>query len=693
MTSHPGASSGLSRRGLLVLVAGVVALPAALSAQAPKPLISGLKNPTAVAIGADERVYVALAGEPGKAAGGSVVRIDGGKAVPFADGLDRPRGLTAWKDSFFVAERNRVSRIGKTGKAEVYLDAAAFPKEPSAFADLDVDDKGTVYVLDSGMAPGDPPAGGAVFRATAPGRKVELLADRAKSVELEGPVAIAADGAHQLLVLDSLNQALFRFRPADRSFTPVARGIGGRRSGGIAFDKYGRLFIADGARNRILAIPRPGIEPVVLAQGFRSVGKFCLDAAGKALLVPDAEAGTVTAVPTVIPGFEVDETPLPLAAEVAFPHLKWTGWRGLTASQTVNPLRPLVLTHAGDGSNRVFVATQHGVIHVFPNDQKAEKTEIFLDLSDRVRYDDKANEEGFLGLAFHPKYKDNGELFAFYTLKSAKLVNVLSRFRVSKDNPSRADPASEEVLLSVQRPFWNHDGGTICFGPDGLLYLALGDGGSANDPFGHGQNLNSLLGKILRLDVDRKDAGKPYAVPRDNPFVGRKDARPEIWAYGLRNVWRMAFDRKTGRLWAGDVGQDLYEEINHIVAGGNYGWNLREALHPFGNRGVGPRPDLIDPIWEYHHSIGKSITGGGVYRGSRLPELEGHYLYADYISGIIRAIRYDDAAKRVTAHRTVGTARFAVVSWGEDEAGEAYFLVVTVKGQGIHRFTPVRAGK
>jgi glucose/arabinose dehydrogenase len=303
-----------------------------------------------------------------------------------------------------------------------------------------------------------------------------------------------------------------------------------------------------------------------------------------------------------------------------------------------------------------------------------------------VRYQDKENEEGFLGLAFHPDYKKNGEFFVFYTPKDKKLVNVVSRFKVSKDDPDKADPASEEIIFSVKRPFWNHDGGTICFGPDSYLYIALGDGGAANDPFNNAQNLKTPLGDVLRIDVNKKDSGKNYAIPADNPFVGNQDARPEIWAYGLRNVWRMAFDRKTGQLWAGEVGQNLYEEINIIVKGGNYGWKLRESLHPFGANGVGPRPDLIEPIWEYHHDIGKSITGGHVYRGKNLPELDGLYLYGDYISNKIWALRYDDKEKRVVANRPIRDKGQAILSFGEDEAGEVYLLTYSATGRGIYRF-------
>ena len=315
---------------------------------------------------------------------------------------------------------------------------------------------------------------------------------------------------------------------------------------------------------------------------------------------------------------------------------------------------------------------------------------MFLDLQNRVKYNDNENEEGFLGLAFHPNYKKNGEFFVFYTTKQKRFTNILSRFRVSRDDPNRADPASEEELLRITKPFWNHDGGTLCFGPDGYLYFALGDGGAANDPFGNGQNLKTLLGKVLRIDVDHKEAGKAYAVPPDNPFVNNKNARPEIWAYGLRNVWRMAFDRQTSILWAADVGQNLYEEIDLLSAGGNYGWNRREGLHPFGAKGSGPRPDLIEPIWEYHHDVGKSITGGLVYRGTRLPELNGAYVYGDYVAGKIWALRYSETHKRVVANRPIRDRNVPIMSFGEDEKGEIYYMTYTASGQGIYWFVPAR---
>jgi glucose/arabinose dehydrogenase len=294
---------------------------------------------------------------------------------------------------------------------------------------------------------------------------------------------------------------------------------------------------------------------------------------------------------------------------------------------------------------------------------------------------------GLLGLAFHPKYKENGEFFVYYTLKGDKLTNVISRFRASKSDLDKADPASEEEIIRFKRPFWNHDGGTIVFGPDGFLYAVLGDGGAANDPFKNGQNLNTHLGKILRIDVDGADDGKKYRVPADNPFVGKPNTKPEIWAYGIRNPWRIAFDRETGRLWAGEVGQNLFEEIFLIEKGGNYGWNIREGFHPFGKDGVGPRPDIIEPIWEYHHDLGKSITGGGVYRGKRFPELVDWYLYGDYTSSRIWALKYDEQQKRVVANRPLAaTSNQPIVSFGEDENGEMYYLVApSPTGQGIFR--------
>jgi len=386
---------------------------------------------------------------------------------------------------------------------------------------------------------------------------------------------------------------------------------------------------------------------------------------------------------------EVDTRPLPLALDVVFRDVQWPGWDSGEDSGKVNPLRPILLTGAGDGSNRIFIPEQRGAIYVLPNDPGVKVAQVFLDIQAKVAYDDKTNEEGLLGLAFHPKYKENGRFFVYYTNKNKPHQNVVASYRVSKDNPNVADAASEEILLVVNKPFWNHDGGTISFGPDGMLYIALGDGGAANDPLANGQKLSTLLGKILRIDIDKKEGKLAYAIPADNPFVGKGDARGEIWAYGLRNVWRMAFDRQTGVLWAADVGQDIWEEIDLIVKGGNYGWSIREGRHPFGKKGVEARADLVEPIWEYKHDIGKSITGGLVYRGKQIPELNGAYLYADYVSGKLWALWYDADQKKVTANREIPTPKtIAVMSFGEDEQGEVYILTYSAGGDAIYKLGP-----
>jgi glucose/arabinose dehydrogenase len=670
----------------LILIGTFVGGSAVAGDQLPKPMVTGLKNPESVAVGMDGRIYVSEIGEFGKDGDGRIVVIDkSGKATPFATGLDDPKGIVYWQKSLFVTDNKRVWRIDEKGNAIVFAAKEAFPIEPLFLNDIAVDEKGVLYVSDSGDLKGK---GGAVFRIDLKG-KVSLVADAKTIPGLKTPNGLVLDGVSHLLMLDFGSGELLRIRIADGSADKVADGFDG--GDGLAWDAFGQLFITSWKQGKVWGIARPGQAPVLLASGFQSAADLCVDPTGQFVLIPDMKAGTLTALPTTIPGHEVDSRPLPIQGVPAFPELQWSGWEGVTPDGKLVPLRPVFLTHAGDGSNRNFVTVQQGTIHVFPNDPAAKNTKLFLDIQKKVFYEDKENEQGLLGLAFHPKYKSNGEFFVFYSLRTPKLTNVVSRFRVSKDDPDRADSESEEEILRIKRPFWNHDGGTICFGPDGYLYVALGDGGAANDPNKNGQNLKSLLAKVLRIDVDRRDDGKKYGIPKDNPFVDAADAAPETWAYGLRNVWRMAFDRKTGRLWAADVGQNLYEEINIIEKGGNYGWSVREGLHPFGAAGVGPRKNLIDPIWEYHHDIGKSITGGVVYRGKRLPEIEGHYLYGDYIAGRIWALKYDDAKKRVVANRPLRRTQQLIFSFAEDEGGEVYFLAPSLSGQGIFRFDRIAA--
>ena len=336
--------------------------------------------------------------------------------------------------------------------------------------------------------------------------------------------------------------------------------------------------------------------------------------------------------------------------------------------------RPILLTHSGDGSDRIFILEQGGRILVFENGPSPIKTKVFLDISARVSR--IGNEEGLLGLAFHPDYKTNGQFFVSYSSKGQTQQSVIARYRVRKDNANQADPDSEEVILRQLQPYRNHNGGDIKFGADGFLYISFGDGGDKNDPHSHGQNLETWLGSILRIDVDSEDEGKKYAVPPDNPFVDRsklaenQNAAPEIWAYGLRNVWRFSFDRETGDLWAADVGQNKTEEVDIITAGGNYGWNRYEADEVFKEETSLALGEAVKPVVSYDHKLGKSITGGHVYHGKRFKEMDSLYFYADYFSGNLWSLRKTEANKyQSTLVRQTGRS---IASFGEDQDGEVY---------------------
>ena len=327
--------------------------------------------------------------------------------------------------------------------------------------------------------------------------------------------------------------------------------------------------------------------------------------------------------------------------------------------------RPVCLVEIPDGSRRLCVLEQRGRIQVFAPDSATAPTRLFLDLESFVR--NSHNEEGLLALVFHPQFATNGYFYVYHSA-SNPLRNVLVRYHAGTASDA-ADPGSRHVILDIPKPFGNHNGATLLFGADGYLYVSIGDGGSAGDPHGNAQNLGTLLGKILRIDVDDTDPGLAYASPADNPFVGAGGARPEIWAWGLRNVWRMSFDRDTGALWAGDVGQGRWEEIDIIERGANYGWDLREGAHPF-ESGPDPGVPLVDPVWEYSHDHGASITGGYVYRGSRLPELHGAYVYADFVSGTIWALRVTPAL----ANEILVRQPRNIASFGETADGELYLL-------------------
>jgi glucose/arabinose dehydrogenase len=623
------------------------------------------QHPVAVVIAADGRPFVA------HAAGLAPLEAP---ATTFA-AVPNPVQVVAWQKWLFVADAQQIWRVDAAGKAEVFVSASAFPTPAPQLVGLAVEPgKGTLFAL------GIQPERNALFRIEQPGKVVGVVTIRSDRAPLPRLTGLGWEGDGYVLGADRSIGAVVRVRVQDGTIETIAEGIAGAT--GATFDYFGRLWVSAGAR--VVVVPRPGLAPVAVPTPFQTAGTPRLDATGANVLVPDTQAGTVMRIPTQVPGQPVETAPLVVRLAPAFPKLQWTGWEPETAAGKPNSHRPLVLTHANDGSGRTFVATQQGVIHlVTPN---AAASTVFLDLQDRVAYNDNQNEEGFLGLAFHPQYKTTGEFFVFYTPKKEKATNIVARFRVRADNPNQADPASEREVIRFSKPYWNHDGGTIAFGPDGYLYVTHGDGGAANDPFDNAQNLKSLLGKVLRLDINSKDA--PYTIPADNPFVNVKDARPEIWAYGLRNVWRMAFDRQTGQLWAADVGQNWYEEINLIRKGGNYGWKRREATHPFGMDGANPNDKHIDPIWEYHHDLGKSITGGTVYRGSATPALRGAYVYADYVTGRLWALRYDEKLQRVTANQPIPDQKWPIVSFGEDEAGEIYLLTVTRDGSGIHTLRP-----
>lgn len=326
--------------------------------------------------------------------------------------------------------------------------------------------------------------------------------------------------------------------------------------------------------------------------------------------------------------------------------------------------RPVYLTHAGDGSGRVFVVEQPGTIRVLA--EGLDQT--FLDLRGKVN--DGPNEAGLLGLAFHPHYAENGRFYVYYTY--GNLFSRFSVFRVSAD-PDAADPASERVLFEVQQPAGNHNGGQLAFGPDGYLYIGLGDGGGADDQYRNGQNRKDLLGDILRIDVDHTQGELAYAIPADNPLVGNGEGwREEVWAWGLRNPWRFSFDRLTGHLWVGDVGQNKWEEVDLVEKGGNYGWNTMEGFHCFSPAVNCDTTGLKLPVVEYSHDEGKSISGGFVYRGARLIGLVGVYVYGDYVSQQIWGLRY--AQGQVTEHRLLALSPSPIASFGEDEAGEVYVL-------------------
>jgi glucose/arabinose dehydrogenase len=331
------------------------------------------------------------------------------------------------------------------------------------------------------------------------------------------------------------------------------------------------------------------------------------------------------------------------------------------------------------GESRFVVVEKGGTVEAISGGTKTT----FLDIRSRVN--STPEEAGLLGLAFHPQWAQNRQVFVNYTAPSqtspANLKTTISRF-ASTDGGATLNPASEQKLIELDQPFENHNGGSVVFGPDGFLYLGLGDGGSGGDPQGNGQNTSVLLGKLLRIDVD--SATTPYGIPASNPFANGTGGLPEIYAYGLRNPWRFSFDRIAGTLWLADVGQDSWEEVDSIVAGGNYGWNRREGTHCYPPGQSSCAGTFIDPVVEYSHAEGASITGGYVYRGAALPQLTGQYVFGDFGSGRIWAVPAAGPYARVQ----IGQGN-AISSFGEDSQGELY--VVDLSGGQVSKLVPPAA--
>jgi glucose/arabinose dehydrogenase len=340
----------------------------------------------------------------------------------------------------------------------------------------------------------------------------------------------------------------------------------------------------------------------------------------------------------------------------------------------LRPFRyPVWFGHAGDGSGRVFVLEKHGLIHVFRHDPEVTATKPFLDLTDVVY--EGHQEEGLLGLAFDLEFRRNGHCYVHYSRRPdprGPRLARLARFTVDPRDADRLARDSELVLLEQPRPWGNHTGGCVTFGPDGHLYFSLGDGGSAGDPNGNGQSLATLLGKIGRIDVRRARPDAPYAIPADNPFREQPGARPEIWALGLRNAWRFAFDPATGDCWAGDVGQNRQEELDLVVRGGNYGWRAFEGDLDFDPAlaTASARRAMRFPVLTYGRDQGQSVTGGLVYRGTRQPLLQGRYLYADFASTFLWALDWDREAGRVRANDFLARTGVLIASFGEAPDGE-----------------------
>jgi glucose/arabinose dehydrogenase len=346
-------------------------------------------------------------------------------------------------------------------------------------------------------------------------------------------------------------------------------------------------------------------------------------------------------------------------------------------------LYPIELKSVPDSSNRMFVVQKGGKIYVINNDSTPTTAKLFLNLTSIVSQSTASGETGLLGLAFHPDYANNRYFYVNYTNSlSGSLKSYIARFQTSATNPDSALFSSKFELLNISQPYSNHNGGCLNFGLDGYLYCAFGDGGSGGDPLGNGQNKSVLLGKILRINVDSAAAPLNYSIPTSNPFYGNSMGyRQEIFTYGMRNTWRFSLDSVTGKMWAGDVGQNAYEEVDILESGGNYGWNIMEGLHCY-NATICDTTFKKKPIWEYAQgSNNYSVTGGYVYRGSLMPALYGKYIYGDYVSGRIWALNYDGinpTTNAIVIDRPSAVAQQKTISaFGVDRQNNIYVISYT----------------
>jgi len=390
--------------------------------------------------------------------------------------------------------------------------------------------------------------------------------------------------------------------------------------------------------------------------------------------IPDQLVPDMPAPDQAIPDMPAPDQAIPdqLMPDLMAPDLTLPPVKHVVAFPKLSFIKPLALLSPRDGTGRLFVLEQIGKVHVFPNNPSVATTKEFLNIKSKV--DATKNEMGLLGMAVHPQFKSNGLFYLNYTASGPRRT-VIGRFKVSAADKDKADLTSFKSILELIQPAGNHNGGWLDFGPDKMLYIGFGDGGGGGDPFGHGQNLKTLLGAMLRIDVINPPAGKTYGIPATNPYAKNTQGyREEIYAHGLRNPWRCAFDPITGALWCGDVGAGKWEEIDIIKPGANYGWNKLEGNNCFPHGSTCSKAGFEPPVHEYFHvqgGGGRSVTGGYVYRGKKRPDLLGAYIYADFISGEIWKLKEDSSGKFVNT-KLLDTQLF-ITSFGEDAARELYF--------------------